>query len=47
MNAVDMLNKKQVMSDVYINALSYLMFHKRKRTGDMKSRGEGVDGRPQ
>ena len=46
MNAVKMLNKKQITSDVCINALSYLMFLKRKRTSDIKARG-CADGRPQ
>ena len=32
MDAVDMLDKSWVTSDVYANALSYLMFLKRKRT---------------
>ena len=39
MNAEKMLNKKQITSDVCINALSYLMFLKRKRTSDIKARG--------
>ena len=46
MNAVKMLNKKQITSDVCINALSYLMFLKRKRTSDIKARG-CADGQPQ
>ena len=46
MNAVKMLEKKQITSDVCINALSYLMFLKRKRTSDIKARGN-ADGRPQ
>ena len=29
MDAVDMLDKTQITSDVYVNALSYLMFLKR------------------
>ena len=45
-NAVKMLNKKQITSDVCINVLSYLMFLKRKRTSDIKARGS-ADGRPQ
>ena len=39
MNAVDMLDKKQITKDICITALSYLMFLKRKRTGDVKERG--------
>ena len=46
MNAVKMLNKKQITSDMCINALSYLMFLKRKRTSDIKTRG-CANGRPQ
>ena len=38
-NAVNMLDKKQITNDVCICALSYLMFLKRKRTGDVKVRG--------
>ena len=46
MNAVNMLGKKQITKGVYINVLSYLMFLKRKMTGDIKARG--CDGsRPQ
>ena len=46
MDAVDMLDKTQTISDVYVNALSYLMFLKRKRTGVAKERG-CTKGRPQ
>ena len=46
MDAVDMLDQSRVTSDVYANALSYLMFLKRKRTSKVKARG-CVDGRPQ
>ena len=46
MNAVGMLDKKKIMSDVYINALSYLLFLKRMRTGDVKAR-MCADSRPQ
>ena len=46
MDAVDMLDKSRVTSDVYANALSYLMFLKRKRTSKVKARG-CADGRPQ
>ena len=46
MNAVNMLEKMQITSDVCINAFSYLMFLKIKRTSDIKSRG-CIDGRPQ
>ena len=48
MNAVDMLDKIQITSDVYFNALSYLMFLKknRKRKGAVKTRG-CANSRPQ
>ena len=46
MNAVDMLDKTRITSNVYVNALSYLMFLKRKRTGAVKARGCAY-GRPQ
>ena len=46
MNAVDMLDKIRITSDLYVNALSYLMFPKKKRTGAVKARG-CADGRPQ
>ena len=46
MNTVDMLGKTRITSDVYVNALSYLMFLKRKRTGAVKARG-CADGRSQ
>ena len=45
MDAVDMLDKSRVTSDVYANALSYLMFLKRKRTSKVKARC-CADGRP-
>ena len=45
-NAVDILYKKQITSDVYINALRYPIFLKMKRTGDVKARGRG-NGEPQ
>ena len=38
MNAVDMLYKKQIMSDVYINVLSYPLFLKKQGSGDKKAR---------
>ena len=38
MNPVDMLDKKRITSDVYINALSYQVFLKRKMTGAVKTR---------
>ena len=41
-----MLDKSRVTSDVYANALSSLMFLKRKRTSKVKARG-CADGRPQ
>ena len=46
MDAVEMLDKSRITSDVFVNALSYLMFLKRKRTNVVKARG-GADGRPQ
>ena len=46
MDAVKMLSKKDITSDIYYNALSYLMFLKRKRNGKIKARG-CADGRPQ
>lgn len=46
MNTVDVLDKRKITSDVYINALSYLMFFKRKRSGAVKARG-CTDGKPQ
>ena len=46
MNIGDMLDKKRITSDVYMHALSYLMFLKRKRTGAVKARG-CANGRPQ
>ena len=46
MDAVDILEKSRVTSDVYANALSYLIFLKRKRTSAVKARG-CVYGRPQ
>ena len=46
MNDIDMLDKTRITSDVYVNALSYLMFLKRKRTGLVNAR-ECADGRPQ
>ena len=46
MNAVDILDKTRIVSDVYVNALSYLMFLKRKRAGEVKARG-CADGTPQ
>ena len=39
MDAVDMLDKSRITSNVYMNALSYLMFLKRKRTDVVKARG--------
>ena len=46
MDAVDMLDKTQITSDMYVNALNYLMFLKRKRTNVVKARG-CANGRPQ
>ena len=46
MNAVRMLKPSEVNKEVWSKALSYLMFLKRKRTGDVKARG-CADGRPQ
>ena len=39
MDAVEMLDKSRITSDVFMNALSYLMFLKRKRTDVVKARG--------
>ena len=39
MNAVDMLDKKQITKDICVNVLNYLMFLERKRAGDVKGRG--------
>ena len=46
MNAVNMLDKKKNIKDVCISVLRYLVFLKRKRTGDVKARC-CVNGRPQ
>ena len=46
MDAVDMLDKSCITSDVYMNALSCLMLLKRKRIDVVKARG-CADGRPQ
>jgi hypothetical protein len=46
MGAVHMLDVSEVNKEVWISALSYLMFLKRKRNGDVKARG-CADGRPQ
>ena len=46
MDAVEMLDKSCITSDVFMNALSYLMFLKRKRTDVVKVRG-CADRRPQ
>ena len=46
MDVVDMLDKSRITSDVYMNALSYLMFLKRKRTNVVKARG-CAESRPQ
>ena len=46
MDAVEMLDKSYITSDVFMNALSYLMFLKRKRTDVVKARG-CADRRPQ
>ena len=45
-DTVDMLDKSHITSDVYMNALSYLIFLKRKRTDLVKAR-MCADGRPQ
>ena len=39
MDAVEMLDKSRITSDVYMNALSYLMFLTRKRIDVVKARG--------
>jgi hypothetical protein len=46
MDAVQMLEPNEVNKEVWCNALSYLMFLKRKRDGTVKARG-CADGRPQ
>ena len=46
MDTVKMLDKSRITRDVFMNALSYLMFLKRKRTDIVKARG-CADGRPQ
>ena len=46
MNAVTMIEPCELDKDLCINALTYLMFLKRKRTGKVKARG-CTDGRPQ
>ena len=44
-NAIDMMDKTRITSDVYVNTISYLIFLKWKRAGAVKTRG-CVDGRP-
>ena len=46
MDAVTMVNPKELNKDLCLNALTYLMFLKQKRTGKVKARG-CADGRPQ
>ena len=46
MDAVEMLDKSCITSDVFMNALSYLMFLKRRRIDIVKARG-CADGQPQ
>jgi hypothetical protein len=46
MEAVRMLKPNEVNKNVWSDALSYLMFLKRKRDGTVKARG-CADGRPQ
>jgi hypothetical protein len=46
MDAVRMLDPSEVNKEVWSDALSYLMFLKRKRDGTVKARG-CTDGRPQ
>ena len=46
MGAIKMLKKYNITTNVYNNALSYLMFLKRKRLGKVKARG-CANGRPQ
>ena len=46
MNAVDMLDTKQITKDLCINTLTYLIFLKRMRTDDVKARG-CANSRPQ
>ena len=38
MDIVEMLDKSRITSDVFTNALSYLMFLKKKRTDIVKAR---------
>ena len=45
-DVVKMLDKSRITSYVFMNALSYLMFLKRKRTDVVKARG-CADGRPE
>ena len=46
MDAVTMIKPKDLEPELCINALTYLMFLKRKRCGKIKARG-CADGRPQ
>ena len=39
MDAVDMIDKSRITIDLYMNALSYLMFLKKKRTDIVKTTG--------
>ena len=41
-NSLDMLVREQITKDVCINILSYLMFLKRERIGNMKARGKYI-----
>ena len=43
---IDMLSSENLIWDIRIQALGYLMFLKRKRSGKIKARG-CADGRPQ
>ena len=46
LNTVKLLDKKEIPKDVGSNALSYLMFLKKKRSGNIKAY-RCADGRPQ
>ena len=39
MDAVEMLGKKKITKGIYVNALTYLLFLKRKKSSDVKARG--------
>ena len=45
-DAIDLLDPRDISQEIFHNALNYLMFLKRKRSGTVKARG-CADGRPQ